>query len=290
MSAAASYLALTKPRLLPLVLLSGVPALVLAAGGVWPAPLLCASVLLGISLAAGAANALNSYLERERDAHMDRTSRRPLPAGRLQPAQALRFGLLLSALGTALLWRTGGAVAALIALAAILFYVFVYTLWLKPRTPFAVVVGGVSGAIAPLIADAALDGSIGAAGWILFAIIFVWQPPHFYAIALYRRDDYARAGFPMLHDRIGEDATRRRIVAWILALLPIALLPVPLGLLGGVYLAAALALGGWFLGSALALLRQRSAAAARRLFLVSLAYLMGTFTAMIADLVWRTLS
>jgi protoheme IX farnesyltransferase len=289
MSTATSYLALTKPRLLPLVLLSGLPALVMATGS-WPAPGLCVAVLLGIWLAGGAANALNSYLERERDARMERTRTRPLPAGRLSPAGALRFGLLLSALGAGVLWQIGGAVPALIALAAILFYVFGYTLWLKPRTPFAVVAGGVSGAIAPLIADAALDGRVGAAGWLLFAIIFLWQPPHFYAIALYRRDDYARAGFPMLHDRIGEDATRRRIVAWILALLPAALAPVALGLLGNLYLIAALGLGAWFLGAAVRLARAPSPDAARALFLVSLAYLIGTFTAMIADLLWRNLA
>ena len=120
---------------------------------------------------------------------------------------------------------------------------FVYTLWLKPRTPFAVVVGGVSGAIAPLIADAAVNGHVSAAGWLLFSIIFIWQPPHFYAIALYHRDDYAEAQFPMLHDRIGEDATRRRIVLWILALLPVTLAPYALGMLGAGYALIAGALG-----------------------------------------------
>ncbi len=286
MSAAASYLALTKPRLLPLVLFSGLPALVLAAGG-WPDPAVVGVILLGTSLAAGAANVLNSYLERDLDARMERTALRPLPSGRLRPAGALAFGLVLSALGTGLLWRFASPAAAWIALAAILFYVFVYTLWLKPRTPFAVVVGGVSGAIAPLIADAAIDGHVGIAGWLLFAIIFIWQPPHFYAIALYRRQDYASAGFPMLHDRIGEEATRRRVLYWIAVLLPVTLLPCALGLLGATYGIAAAALGGWFLHGGVVLWRERTPAAARRLFLVSLAYLMGTFAAMIVDLAIR---
>src|SRR5262249_35273889 len=155
------------------------------------------------------------------------------------------------------------------------------------RTPFAVVVGGVSGAIAPLIADAAIDGRIGAPGLILFALIFLWQPPHFYAIALYRKADYARAGFPMLHDRIGEAATRRRRLAWIAVLLPVSLLPLPLGLLGLPYALGASLLGAGFAAAALALWRRPSARAARRLFLVSLLYLMGTLAAMIFDLAWK---
>jgi protoheme IX farnesyltransferase len=289
MSGAAGFLALTKPRLLPLVLFSALPALVMAAGD-WPPLAAVAAILIGTSLTAGSANALNSYLERERDARMQRTARRPLPAGLMRPAHALWFGLAIGALGTAILWIAATPAAALIGLAALLFYVFVYTLWLKPRTPFAVVVGGVSGAIAPLIADAALDGAVGAPGLILFALIFLWQPPHFYAIALYRKDDYARAGFPMLHDRIGEDATRRRILAWIAALLPVSLLPVPLGLLGAPYAVAAALLGAGFAAAAVALWRRRTPEAARRLFLVSLLYLMGTFAAMILDLAWKVIA
>lgn len=289
MSAAAEYFALTKPRLLPLVLFSGVPALFMAQGR-WPSFELAALTLLGTALAAGAANSLNSYLERDRDAQMERTRTRPLAAGRLDPRRALAFGLGLSCLGTGLLWIACGAAAAAIALGAILFYVFVYTLWLKPRTPFAVVVGGVAGAIAPLIVDAAVNGYVSAAGWLLFAIIFIWQPPHFYAIALHRRADYAEARFPMLHDRIGEDATRTRIVLWILALVPVTLAPVALGMLGSAYAVIAGALGLWFLGEALVLRRRRDRDSARRTFLVSLVYLLGTFAGMIGDLVWRSVA
>ena len=283
MSRASLFLALTKPRILALVLLSGLPALAIAGGG-WPAPGLALATLLGTALTAAAANAFNSYLEREPDALMERTRDRPLPSGALPPTQALVFGFALGALGVGLLWRVSGPTAAGLALAAVAVYVFVYTLWLKPRTPFAVVVGGFSGAIAPLIADAAIQGHVGAAGWLLFALIFIWQPPHFYAIALFRREDYARAGFPMLPDRIGEEATYDRIVWWSVALVPVTLLPLLLPGLGPVYGTTASLLGVLFLRRAWQLRRQRDTASARRLFLFSLAYLFGLFTAMIIDL------
>jgi heme o synthase len=282
-----AYLALTKPRLLPLVLFSGLPALVLAQGH-WPSFGLAAWTLLGTALAAGAANALNSYLERDLDARMVRTRTRPLPAGVLRPERALALGLGLSVLGTGVLWLAAGPAPAGIALAAILFYVFVYTLWLKPRTPFAVVAGGVSGAIAPLIADAAADGRISVAGWLLFAIIFLWQPPHFYAIAMNHRADYRRAGFPMLFDRIGDTATCRRSLLWILSLLPVTIAPVWLGMLGWGYGIVTLALWGWFFASAVALLRRQDVATAKQTFRVSLLYLLGTFVAMLADLALRS--
>lgn len=288
MPALAPYFQLTKPRLLPLVLLSGLPALVMAAGG-WPAPLQAAAILGGIALAGGAANALNSYLERDKDALMTRTSTRPLPAGSIDPRGALAFGLVLGVAGPGLLWYTSGAPAALVALAAILFYVFAYTLWLKPRTPAAVVWGGIAGAISPLIADAAIGGRIGPAGWIVFAIVFAWQPPHFWAITLYRRPEYEAAGFPLLVTRIGEAATARRIVAWIVGLVAVTLLPLPLGLLGPLYAAGALGLGVYFLRSGLRLLRDPSPGSARHVFRVSLVYLMGLFAVMLADLVARAL-
>ena len=283
MSRAVHYLALTKPRILMLVLFSGLPALVIAGGG-WPSPGLALATLLGTALTAAAANTFNSYLERDPDALMERTRDRPLPSGALRPRPALVFGLTLGALGVGLLWLVSGPAAAGLALAAVAVYVFVYTLWLKPRTPFAVVVGGFSGAIAPLIADAAIDGHVGAAGWLLFAIIFVWQPPHFYAIALFRREDYARAGFPMLPDRIGEAATYDRILWWSVALVPVTLLPLFLPGLNLVYGITATLLGALFPRRAWQLRARRDPASARRLFLFSLAYLLGLFTAMIVDL------
>jgi len=287
MSSAASYIALTKPRILPLVLFSGLPALVLAAGG-WPPPALILATLVGTAFSAAAANSLNSYLERDRDALMERTRLRPLPAGAVRPAPALAFGLVLAVLGVGLLWVTRGTAPALISVAALGIYIFVYTLWLKPRTSFAVIVGGISGAIAPLIADAAVDGHVGVAGWLLFAIIFIWQPPHFYAIALFRREDYARAGFPMLPDRIGEDATYDRILLWSLVLIPFTLAPYFFLDLGLFYLVAACVLDGFFLQRAWQLRVRRNADAARGLFLMSLVQLLGLFAAMIVDLVIGT--
>jgi protoheme IX farnesyltransferase len=288
---AGAYLQLTKPRLLPLVLFTGLPALLMAEAQAL-SPGLVIATLGGTALVAGAANALNSYLERDRDALMTRTESRPLPAGALSPGRALAFGVLLAFAGTGSLWHFCGANAALIALAAIFFYVFVYTLWLKPRSRWAILAGGVSGAITPLIADAAVDGRVGAVGWLLFAIIFCWQPPHFYAIALYRKREYERAGYRMLPSRIGDEATRRRIeatrrriVAWVAtAVIPASLLTAALTPVGAVYAIAALALGGWFLIEALALLRRRTPLAARRFFWVSLAYLASLFLVMIADL------
>ena len=283
MNSAASYIALTKPRILPLVLFSGLPALVLAAGG-WPPPALILATLVGTTFSAAAANSINSYLERRQDALMERTQLRPLPAGEIKPGPALVFGLVLAALGVGLLWATVGRLPALISVAALGIYIFVYTLWLKPRTSFAVIVGGIAGAIAPLIADAAVDGHVGMAGWLLFAMIFIWQPPHFYAIALFRREDYARAGFPMLPDSIGEDATYDRILLWSLVLVPFTLAPYAWLDLGYIYLAAALVLDGFFLWRAWQLRVRRNTDAARGLFLMSLIQLLGLFAAMIVDL------
>ena len=289
MSSVAAYLALTKPRLLWLVLLTGLPAMALAAEG-WPPALLVATTLLATAVAAGAANALNCYVERDRDARMERTRERPLPAGRMTPGGALAFGVAMTALGTGLLAVWAGTLAALIALGAILLYVFVYTLWLKPRTPFAVVLGGVTGAIVPLIGDAAVNGRVGAAGWLLFSIILIWQLPHFYAISLYRSRDYSAAGFPMLADRIGVEATRVRIVAWTVVLLPLTLAGPWLTQLGAPYAVAAALLGAWFLWTAIRLYRERDDDAARRYFRVSLAYLAGLFLAMLVDVLWTGLA
>ncbi len=282
------YLQLTKPRLLPLVLFSGLPALLLASER-WPEPELILWTLLGTAMAAGAANAFNSYLERHPDARMKRTRARPLPAGALQPGRALTFGLVLSVGGTGLLWLGAGIVPAALATAAILVYVFVYTLWLKPRHPVAVVVGGLSGAIAPLIADAAVRGSVGLPGLILFAIIFLWQPPHFYAITLYRQSDYTSAGFPTLADRVGARSVRRRIIAWVTFLIPVSLLPLAVSRLGPLYGAAAVLLGAWLLWHAIRLNRLANDAAAQRFFRVSIVYLSGLFLVMLVDtLIWGT--
>jgi protoheme IX farnesyltransferase len=276
------YVALTKPRILLLVIFTGLPVMGMASQG-WPSAGFVCATLLGIALAAGAANALNCYIERDLDALMERTRSRPLPAEQIAPRAALIFGLVLAVIATALLEAVAGTVAAALGVASILFYVFVYTVWLKPRTSLNAVIGGAAGAAAPLIADAAIHGTVGAAGWLLFGIIFFWQPPHVWAIALFRKSDYERAGIPMLPNVIGDEATRWRMLWYTLGLVPVTLAPVPLGLLGGIYLAAALALDAWFVWHAVQVLRQRDDASARRMFHVSLIYLFALFMAMLVD-------
>ena len=279
-----NYAALTKPRILPMVIFSALPALALATrGDVHPTLLWSATLLVGIALAAAAANALNCYVERDRDALMERTRGRPLPAAALPPARALVFGLALAAVATALLGAAGGWLPASIGVAGIAFYVFIYTVWLKPRSLWNSIVGGAAGAVAPLIADAAPDGHVGVAGYLLFAIIFFWQPPHVWAIALYRRRDYAAAGIPVPPNVIGLEATRWYILWSSIALVPVTLAPVALDVLGGLYAGVATLLGAWFVWHAVRLLRARTDAAARTAFRVSLVYLTALFASMLAD-------
>ena len=286
LAALGSYADLTKPRLLPLVLLTGVPVFGLAAGG-FPSAGFAALTLLGIALAAASANTLNSYLERDIDALMERTRNRPVPAGRIAPRAALCFGIALGVVSTALLWGVAGRMAAGLGLAGILYYVFVYTLWIKPRSYWNAVIGGAAGAVAPLIADAAVNGTVGPAGLSLFAIVFFWQPPHVWAIALYRKRDYAAAGIPMAPSAIGDQPTRWWMLWCTVGLVPVSLAPVVLGLSGGLYLVVALLANAWFIGSTLRLLRERSDAAARRTFRVSLAYLFSLLLAMNAEVLTR---
>jgi protoheme IX farnesyltransferase len=277
-----AYAELTKPRILLLVIFTGLPVMAMANDG-WPGFPFAAVTLLGIALAAGAANTLNCFLERDRDLLMERTSRRPLPAKRVTPRAALIFALALGVMSTALLFFVAGSVAAALGVASILFYVFVYTIWIKPRSALNAVIGGAAGAAAPLIADAAVNGHVGAAGWLLFAIVFFWQPPHVWAIALFRKADYERAGIPMMPSVVGDQPTRWRMLFYSLALVPVTLAPVLLGLLGWIYLAAALPLDAWFVWLAVRVLRERSEEAARSMFHVSLLFLFGLFLAMLLD-------
>jgi protoheme IX farnesyltransferase len=286
LTALRTYADLTKPRLLPLVLFTGLPVLGMAAGG-WPSLGFAALVLLGIALAAASANTLNAWLERDKDALMERTRARPLPAGRVSPRAALGFGLGLGVVSTLILHGVAGRAAAGLGVASILYYVFVYTVWAKPRSAWNAVIGAAAGAAAPLIADAAANGRVGPAGLALFAIVFFWQPPHVWAIALYRKDDYARAGIPMLPNVIGDEATRWRMLWSTLGLVPVSLAPVALGLLGVPYLGVAIGMNAWFVASVVRCLRERTPEAARRTFHVSLAYLFSLFLAMNAELLLR---
>ena len=213
---------------------------------------------------------------------------RPLPAGRLSPRSALGFGLVLGSLSALLLWRLAGLPAAGVGVASILFYVFVYTVWLKPRSAWNAVIGGAAGAAAPLIADVAINGTIGAPGLLLFAVVFFWQPPHVWAIALYRKPDYEAAGIPMLPSVIGDQPTRWRMLWYTVGLLPVTLAPLVLGLLGPIYGSVAVGLNVWFVWSAVRVLRERSDEAAQAMFRVSLAYLFAILAAMLVDLAWKS--
>jgi protoheme IX farnesyltransferase len=285
---ARNYLDLTKPRLLPMVLFTGLPVMGMAAGG-WPPIGFVVLTMLGIALAASSANTLNAYIERDLDALMERTRGRPLPAGRIAPRAALGFGLALGVGSTVLLYALAGLPAAGVGVASILFYVFVYTIWLKPRSAWNAVIGGAAGAAAPLIADVAVNGQIGPAGLLLFGVVFFWQPPHVWAIALYRKSDYEAAGIPMLPSVIGDHPTRWRMLWYTLGLVPITLAPVALGLLGPIYGVVALAVNAWFVWAAVRVLRERDDESAHAMFRVSLGYLFALFLAMLVDLAWSSL-
>jgi len=285
---ARNYLDLTKPRLLPMVLFTGLPVMGMAAGG-WPPLGFVALTLLGIALAASSANTLNAYIERDLDAVMERTRDRPLPAGRISPRAALVFGLALGVGSTALLFALAGLPAAGLGVASILFYIFVYTIWLKPRSSWNAVIGGAAGAAAPLIADVAVNGRIGPAGLLLFAVVFFWQPPHVWAIALYRKADYQAAGIPMLPSVIGDQPTRWRMLWYTIGLIPVTLAPVALGLLGSIYGAVALVMNGWFVWVAVRVLRDRDDDSAQAMFRFSLLYLFVLFLAMLVDLLGSSL-
>jgi heme o synthase len=279
---ARDYLALTKPRIIALLLVTTV-ATMLVADPAGPPIATVIWTMLGGYLAAGGAGAINHYLDREVDARMVRTRRRPLVSGRIEPRHGLIFGIGLGLLAFVELAVTVNLLAACLAMAGLLGYVFVYTLWLKPLTPQNIVIGGAAGAVPPLVGWAAATGGLSADALYPFAIVFFWTPPHFWALSLLIKDDYARTGVPMLPVVRGEAETRRQIVLYAFALVAISVLPVIAGLLGLPYLAAALLLGGTFCALALRLRANARRRAALRLYLYSLAYLALLFTAMAAD-------
>lgn len=271
---------MTRPRVLLLVLFTGLP--VLGMHG-WPAWDQAAAVLFGTALAGAASSTLNAYVERESDAHMARTRLRPLPAASVAPSHALWLGIGLSVVSTLVLWAVGGVLAAAVGLSTILFYVLGYTVWLKPRTPQNIVIGGAAGATAPLIAEAALTGHLTWASGVLFLIIFLWTPPHFWAIAIFRKKEYGAAGFPMMPNVVGDPATRRQSVVYTVLLLIVSLAPLPMGLLGPIYGVVALGSGAWFLYAVLGSVRADDARVDYRVFKISVAYLFLLFGAMLVD-------
>ena len=272
---------LLKPNVMSLVVFSAAAGLYLAPGTLHP--LLIAVAILCIATAAGACAAINNSYDADIDRIMARTRRRPTATGRIEPADALAFGITLAiisvmVMGLALNWVAAGLLALTIA-----FYVFVYTIWLKRRTAQNIVIGGAAGAFPPMVGWAAATGDLGLPAVVLFAMIFMWTPPHFWALALYRAGDYERAGVPMLPVVAGAESTRRHVLGYTALLLPITLLPWWLGFSGWVYGLAALALNAGFLGLALRLWLDRTQRTATRTFRFSIVYLFGLLAALVVD-------
>ena len=278
-------ISLTKPAIMSLLLLTALGGMFLAERGVPPFGILAAT-LIGGAAASGGAASLNHYFDRDLDERMRRTRHRPLPAHRISTRTAVLWGVALNAVAFVVLAVFANLLAAVLALAGTVFYIAVYTLWLKRTTAQNVVIGGAAGAIPPLVGWAAITGSLDLAAWLLFAIIFFWTPAHFWALALLIRDDYERAGVPMLPVVRGEEATAWNILAYAASLLPLTLLLFIIGGLGYLYLAAAVILGGLFIGYAFRLLRSdalRRRAMARAVYLYSLVYLALLFVAIMVD-------
>ena len=277
-----AYVALTKPRIIWLLLITTVPAMVVAAGG-WPDSALVASTLLGGMLAAGGANAINQYADRDIDRLMRRTSGRPLVRGAVTPGRAATLGLVLSAVSVAWLALAVNAPAAALTAGAIVFYVLAYTYYLKRTTTQNIVLGGAAGAAPPVIGWAAVTGTVEIEAALLFLVVFYWTPPHFWALSLLLADDYERAGVPMLPVVRGERETKRQIVLYTLLLIPLTLIFGSVAEMRWLYFATAAAGGAAFLGFALALSRRSGIDGARALFRFSVIYLAVLFASMAAD-------
>jgi len=276
----ADYAALTKPKVQSLLLLTTVTTMYVAGD---PSLGLVALTCLGGYLSAGGAGAVNHYWDRDIDAQMARTASRPVPSGRISPRAALSFGVLLGALSFLQLALTVNLLSAFLALAGFLGYVFVYTMWLKRATPQNIVIGGAAGAVPPLVGWAAVTGTLDPTALYLFAIVFYWTPPHFWALSLLMKDEYARVGVPMMPVARGEKETRRQIVLYTVLLVVLTLLPYLFGMFGVIYAIAAIALGSVFTALSLRLQRDADRRAALRTYLYSLGYLAALFCAMVVD-------
>jgi len=279
------FLALMKPRVMSLVVFTALVGIVAAPGNMHPA--LAGIALLAIAVGAGASGALNMWYDADIDARMQRTAARPIPRGDVTAEEAFSFGIVLAVgsvltLGVLVNWVAGALLALTIA-----FYILVYTMWLKRRTPQNIVIGGAAGAFPPMIGWAAVTGSVSIESILMFAIIFMWTPPHFWALALFRTDDYARVGVPMLPVVAGEKETRRQIVIYSALLVPLGVAPAFIGLGGSGYAIASTVLGAVFLGMALKLWRSDDEAErigiAKRLFGFSILYLFGLFAVLLLE-------
>ena len=279
---AAAYLALTKPRIIELLLVTTVPTMVVAARGL-PRLDLVVATLVGGSLAAGGANAINMYVARDIDAIMHRTAKRPLVTGEMTPRAALTFAVGLELAAFAELWLAVNLLSAVLAVSATLFYVFVYTLWLKRTSRQNIVIGGAAGAVPVLVGWAAVRGSLSLAPLVLFAVIFVWTPPHFWALAIKYRDDYAAAEVPMLPAVASLATTARQILIYTVVLWATSLAFGDVGGMGAIYWVSAMVLGAVFCAHAVRLYRDRTPLQAMRLFTYSISYVTLLFSAMAVD-------
>ncbi len=280
------FLALAKPRVVSLIVFCAVIGMFLAVPGL-PNPAVVFAATVGIALVAGAAAAINCLVEQKIDAKMQRTRARPLPAGELTSRQTLLFASLVGGAGLLILGRWVNPLTMWLTLATFIGYAIIYTVLLKPATPQNIVIGGASGAMPPVLGWAAVTNEVAPEALILFLIIFVWTPPHFWSLALYRTADYARAGLPMLPVTHGSRYTRLMIVLYTFALVAVTLLPYAIRMSGLLYLASALVLGGVFLAYAIALHVRYSDLLARRTFAYSIAYLAALFSALLVDHYWR---
>jgi protoheme IX farnesyltransferase len=276
------YYGLIKPGVMSLLLFTTLTSMMMAAGGV-PSLGLIWWTMLGGALASASSAAVNMYYDRDIDAQMKRTKTRPIPSGRIAPAHALAFGVILGIAAFAELAVTVNLLAAALSAAGILFYVFIYTIWLKRRTPQNIVIGGAAGSIPPLVGWAAVTDHIGLTALLLFLIVFIWTPPHFWALALLKKDEYARVGIPMMPAVYGDEVTKRQIVIYSIALTALTLAMVPLHVMGTVYLALAIVLDAAFLGFALWVARTGSVKSEGLMYRFSMLYLALLFVAMVID-------
>ncbi|MHB8234202.1 MAG: heme o synthase [Solirubrobacteraceae bacterium] len=274
------YVELTKPKVQSLLLLTTIATMYVAGN---PSPLLVFWTCLGGYLSAGGAGAVNHWFDRDIDAQMARTATRPVPSGRVAPNAALAFGCTLAALSLLELSLAVNPLAAALSFSGFLGYVFVYTVWLKRRTPQNIVIGGAAGAVPPLVGWAAVTGSVSGTAVILFFIVFFWTPPHFWALSLLMKGEYEKVGLPMLPVVRGERETRRQILLYSVLLYAVTQLPFCAGGFGAIYLVASLTLGLGFIGGALRLYRRADRRSALQLYLFSLAYLALLFCSMVAD-------
>ncbi|MCG5239746.1 heme o synthase [Azospirillum doebereinerae] len=280
-ASAGDFIELLKPRVMSLVVFTGLAGLVLAPGHIHP--LIGAVAVLCIAVGAGASGAINMWYDRDIDAVMTRTAKRPIPSGRVGADEALGFGVTLSVLSTLVMGIAVNWTAAALLAMTIGFYVFVYTMGLKRRTPQNIVIGGAAGAFPPMIGWAAVTGGVELPSILLFGLIFLWTPPHFWALALFRNADYTRAGVPMMPVVAGPESTKRQMLLYTLVLLPVAAAPYFVGIAGPVYLAASSLLGLMFVGCAVRVLRATDDGPAKKMFAFSILYLFLLFALMIGE-------